>query len=203
MIDLPSVIPMCSPRSIISMPSVAMKPLTRSLSIRKPLKAPIARPASRQSGIAVHAGSSPSPVKRSPDDGRTSHSAMTGAIPIVDSSDRSMRPQMRMKAWASTSRLSSDDCWMTLIRFCDVRNTGETMNPITISTRITGTSEKSLHRISASLARTGLTWSLAVSAGTGRIVSVMPAPPHLPWRRPVPRPSTRCRIRRRPARGRA
>lgn len=75
---------------------------------------------------------------------------MTGAIPIVDSSDRSIRPQIRMKAWASTSKLSSEDCWMTLIRFSEDRNTGETMNPITISTRITGTKEKSLHRISFS-----------------------------------------------------
>ena len=37
-------------------------------------------------------------------------------MPIVDSSDRSIRPQIRISAWPSTSRLSSEDCWTTLIR---------------------------------------------------------------------------------------
>jgi hypothetical protein len=91
------------------------------------LTPPISRPASRQTGIAVHTGSRSRPAKRLPSVGSTSHIAITGAMPIVDSSDRSIRPQIRISAWPSTNRLSSLDCWTTLMRFVEVRNTGETM----------------------------------------------------------------------------
>lgn len=129
---------------MVSMPSVAMKPLTRSLRIRKPLIAPMTRPTSRQTGIEDQVGNRPMPWKvAGPLLGSTSHIAMTGATPMVDSSDRSIRPHIRIIASASTSRLSSLLCWSTPIRLSEVRNTGDTMKPMTPSTKITGISDRS------------------------------------------------------------
>jgi hypothetical protein len=114
--DWPLEIATCRPRSMVSAPRVTMKPLSRSLRMRKPLNAPMSAPTSRQSGTENPPGSRPSPLNRPPFVGSTIQTAMTGATPIVDSSDRSIRPQIRISASARTSRLSSVDCWATPTR---------------------------------------------------------------------------------------
>ena len=154
--DWPSERPTCSPRSMVSVPRVTMKPLRRSLRMRKPLTAPMMAPTSRQSGTAVHSGRRPSPLNRPPLVGRTSHTAMTGATPMVDSSDRSIRPLIRMKAVARTNRLSSVDCWSTPMRLSEVRKAGETMNPIRPRTRIAGTRDSSRKRPRSTRRRRGV-----------------------------------------------
>ena len=124
-----------------------MKPLTRSLRIRKPLTAPIAAPTGqaerdrRPGGQQLRARRSARRRRAAPATGRS-----PGARPMVDSSDRSIRPLIRISASPSTSRPSSVDCWTTPIRLSWVRNAGETMKPMTPSTKITGTRDRSRQR---------------------------------------------------------
>src|SRR2546423_1875068 len=144
--ELPPLMPSCRPRSVMSVPRVRMNALIRILRMMIPLIRPIRAPASRQTGTVVQPGSRPSPVNRPPCVGVASHIASTGATPIVDSSDRSIRPAMRIMASPSTSRLSSVHCWSTSVRLPRVRKFGLTMNPMISSSPITGSSERSRSR---------------------------------------------------------
>ena len=115
------------PCSIVSMPRVTTKPFRFIFRIRKPFTAPTAAPTSRQIGIASHAAPKPRPLNRLPDVGSTSHSAITGASVTVDSSDRSMRPLIRISASARTRTLSSVDCWSIARKLSEVRKSGDSM----------------------------------------------------------------------------
>src|SRR5438067_3767810 len=145
-IDAPPLMPSCRPRSAMSMPSVQMNALIRIFVATSPLIRPISAPISRHSGTVLQVGRTPRPANRPPCAGITSHAASTGATPTVDSSDRSIRPAIRIIASPRTSRLSSVHCWSTSVRLPAVRKFGLTMNPTSSSRPITGISEKSRSR---------------------------------------------------------
>ena len=101
-----------------------MKPLSRNRTISRPLTQPITAPTTSVSGIDQIAGQPAEPVR---DAGREDDQAATpGASPNVDSSDRSIRPQISTSASASTSSEISDCCCRTLTRLSQCRNTGLT-----------------------------------------------------------------------------
>src|SRR5436305_4075208 len=129
------------------MPSVQMNALIRTFRITKAFTRPIAAPITRVIGTTVHPGSRSSPANRPPA-GAISHTAITGATPIVDSSDRSIRPAMRISASPSTSRLSSVHCCRTAVMLSTVRKVGLTMNPTSRSSRMNGISARSRKRAS-------------------------------------------------------
>src|SRR2546430_3515098 len=146
--DWPPVMAICRPRRVISMPRVTMNALSRTFSTSRPLRAPISAPMARHSGTAVQPGRTPRPLNRLPWVGRTSHTAITGARPTVDSSDRSIRATRRINASASTTRLSSVLCWSTATMLPSCRKNGLAMNPATGSSPITGIRAKSRNRAS-------------------------------------------------------
>src|SRR6266545_122001 len=175
--ELPPLMARCRPRRAISMPSVRMNAFILTLIETRPLTRPITAPISRHSGTVLHAGSRPTPWKRSPwIAGVTSHTASIGATPIVDSSDRSIRPAMRIIASPSTSRLSSVHCWRTSIRLPLVRKFGLTMKPTSNSRRITGISDRSRSRASRRARPRGGAVRPGTATGAGAVsCSTMPS----------------------------
>ena len=132
--------------------------------ISRPLKAPMARPTSRQIGIAsAVAHSVPMPLLAA---GMTSATASAGARPTVDSSERSNRPPIRMIASASTSSDSSVCCCSTLVMLALLRKTGSMSAPTRTSTMIAGTSARSRSRASRG-PRQPPAWPAPATAGGG------------------------------------
>lgn len=112
--------------------------------IRNPLNQPIAAPTSSASGITSAPGSpSPKPPAAA---GTTSMTAIAGAVPTVDSSDRSNLPAIRIIASASTSSEIAACCWSTLVRLPAVRKIGSAIAPTMSRSTITGTRVRSRKR---------------------------------------------------------
>ena len=108
------------PRSRMSRANVTMKALSLSLATSHPLSRPMSRPIANITATAMNGlmSSSRPPIAWV----ATSQAANIGAIPTIDSNDRSNLPTMRISASARTMTANSDDCCSTLTRFALVRN---------------------------------------------------------------------------------
>src|SRR5690349_11720052 len=135
---LPSVAPTRSPRRTISIASVTMKAFSFSFTIRKPLNAPITAPTTRITAMPAKAGHCvPKP------DGMTSSAPTAGAMPTVDSSDRSNLPEISTSDSPSTTSASAADAPRMLIRLPVVRKLSLTIAPMTSSTASAGSNASS------------------------------------------------------------
>src|SRR4051794_6560489 len=142
----PLVAPTSMPRSTISMASVTMKAFSRKRTTRKPLIAPTTAPTARIASKPAAAGHCvPNPAEAA---GITSIAPTAGAMPTVDSSDKSNLPVSTISDSASTTSASAADAPSTLIRFARVRKLGLTNAPITISSTSAGNNASSRKRAS-------------------------------------------------------
>jgi hypothetical protein len=109
--------------------------------MRKPLNTPITAPTTRITAIPAKAGHSvPKP------DGITSSAPIAGAMPTVDSSDRSNLPVISTSDSPSTTSASAADAPRMLIRLPVVRKLSLTIAPMISSTTSAGTSASSRRR---------------------------------------------------------
>ena len=121
-----------------------MNAFSRSRTTRKPLMKPITAPTTRIASRPAAAGhSNPKPAEAA---GITSIAPTAGAMPTVDSSERSNLPVSTISDSASTTSANAADAPSTLIRFAFVRKLGLTNAPITISNASAGTSARSRKR---------------------------------------------------------
>src|SRR4051794_15819477 len=138
--------PVSSPRSVISIPSVTMKPFSRKRTMNNALIRPTAAPTSSTIGMAHALPSSPSPCETPT--GAISQAAIPGASPNVDSSERSILPTSSTSVSARTRTPISDIVCRTLMMLSSCRNTGLTIWPTIAITTIAGTSARSRSRAS-------------------------------------------------------
>jgi hypothetical protein len=127
------------------MASVTMKALSLNLTTIKPLTAPTSAPMSGITAIPTAVGS---PIPN-PDDvlGMTSIAPRAGAIPTMDSSERSNLPVMMISDSATTTnvRAAEDPRMLTILAW--VRKLGLTTAPIIMRAINAGTSARSLNRV--------------------------------------------------------
>ena len=143
----PLVAPTSIPRSTISIASVTMNAFSRSRTTRKPLTNPTAAPTTTIASKPAAAGhSKPNPADAA---GITSIAPTAGAMPTVDSSDKSNLPVSTISDSASTTSASAADAPRMLIRFAFVRKLGLTNAPIASSNASAGNSARSRNRASS------------------------------------------------------
>src|SRR5689334_546597 len=165
---LPPEIPVSSPRSTMSMPSVTMKPLRPNRTMSKPLNAPMRAPTSSTTGTARPGGTTCRPSPWVTDGSTMSQAAMPGARPNVDSSERSILPLIKTIVSASTTMEISDMLCRTLMMLSDCRKTGLTMKPTIATATMAGTRARSRKRAMAGSFRRG-----GVSIGEAAVVETM------------------------------
>jgi len=134
----PLVAPTSRPRSTISIASVTMKALSRSLTTNRPLRKPVHAPtAAMASSPAATGHSVPKPPEAA---GITSMAPTAGAMPTVDSTDRSNLPVMMISDSASTTSARAAEAPRMLTRLAGVRKLGLVKAPSKNSRASAGTS---------------------------------------------------------------
>ena len=149
---LPCVAPTITPRSTISIASVTMNAFSFSLTTQNPLNAPTSAPTTKIATKQSHSGQpNPNPPEA---EGSSSNAPIAGAMPTVDSSERSNLPLISTSDSPSTTSASAADEPSTLIRLPGVRNASLVTAPMTTSTTSAGSSASSRRADDPSALRT-------------------------------------------------